>query len=103
MRFLSTLKSLMGAATVTVLAVSLAGITPAVAKVVFSDSLVVYDPTGKIFASASQVENGENSTTFVFNGLQSVPIDLNQLGHTTVLIEPSTGLWSDVFGICRGC
>jgi hypothetical protein len=55
MRFLSTLKSLMGAATVTVLAVSLAGITPAVAKVVFSDSLVVYDPTGKIFASASQV------------------------------------------------
>jgi len=74
--------------------------TIASASARLSDSLVVYGPNGALVASAVQTEDGESAKHFSVIG--TVPLDLNQLGHTTVLLE-ANGKWSDVFGICQFC
>lgn len=66
-----------------------------------SDSLTVYAPTGAIVGQAIQCESGEDAS--VIDYLIGIPIDPNQFGNATDLIELGTGANSDIFGIAAGC
>lgn len=62
-----------------------------------SDTLTVYDATGKIFASASAGEAGEDAGAIIV--VPGVSVDANQFNNATGLTE-SNGKISDVFGVC---
>ena len=62
-----------------------------------SDTMKVFDGAGNLVASASQDEASEIAGTIV---VTPIAVDASQFGNATNLVEPSTGLFSDVFGIC---
>jgi hypothetical protein len=62
-----------------------------------SDSLIVYDPTGAVFDARYEGEIGEDPGRIIAS---TVAVDPSQFGNPIVLVEPKTGLDSDIVGIC---
>jgi hypothetical protein len=67
-----------------------------------SDSLIVYDPTGAVYASVSVPEGVEDPNQIYFIDIQGL-VDANQFGNPTNLIEPGVQptWYSDIFGIAN--
>ena len=84
--------------TVVLAALSALGLA-AGAQAATSDSLTVYDGTGKIVEQALLNDAGENSGQIIS---LSVAIDAAQFGNATILLDPGPAPQnnSDIFGIC---
>jgi hypothetical protein len=101
MRLLMTLKELMGATAVVISVASLIGTAPAFA-VTISDQLVVFDQNGQIVDFATAFEGQVEGHINVI-GTDLANNDLLNGFPPTALVEPGTGLVSDIFGVCQTC